>query len=169
MTDARACQLHFAACACTRTTPCADIRTRARARARSSARAPKVAERVADGDAGVRQALRVLLSEHAFNKLPPGAIRPFMPVLMAHVSSAMTNLNMNVRKNAPPGNTRLPAVLPRQPYNSTILALANTKPQSLDPKRAWSPLNSATDLPLDPSNARAARRCASTLSTSSPR
>ncbi|KAG1657712.1 hypothetical protein FOA52_002516 [Chlamydomonas sp. UWO 241] len=60
----------------------------------------KVTERVADGDAGVRQALRVLLSEHAFNKLPPGAIRPFMPVLMAHVASAMTNLNMNVRLDA---------------------------------------------------------------------
>jgi pre-rRNA-processing protein IPI1 len=60
----------------------------------------KIAERVSDGDAPVRSALRHLLREHVLPRLDPGHVRPFMPVMMAHLSSAMTNLNMEVRLDA---------------------------------------------------------------------
>ena len=46
----------------------------------------KVAERVGDGDADVRTALRSLMRDKVMPLMQPGAIRPFMPVVMAHVS-----------------------------------------------------------------------------------
>lgn len=45
-----------------------------------------MAERVGDGDAAVRQALRALLREQVLPQLNAGMVRPFMPVLMAHMS-----------------------------------------------------------------------------------
>ena len=60
----------------------------------------KLAERVGDGESAVRQALRSLMRERVMPLLSAGAVRPFMPVVMAHVSSAMTNLCMEVRLDA---------------------------------------------------------------------
>lgn len=44
-----------------------------------------LAERAVDGDAAVRATLRALLREHVLPLLEPKVIRPFMPVIMAHV------------------------------------------------------------------------------------
>ena len=46
---------------------------------------PKVAERVGDPDQAVRQALRALLRERVMPLVDGAALRPFMPVIMAHV------------------------------------------------------------------------------------
>eukprot|EP00798_Chlamydomonas_sp_ICE-L_P013490 gene13490-19348_t len=61
---------------------------------------PKIAERVGDPDQGVRVAMRALLREQVMPAIHAGALRPFMPVIMAHVSGAMTNLNISVRLDA---------------------------------------------------------------------
>lgn len=39
-----------------------------------------------DGDPDVRLALRSLMRERVMPLLQPGVVRPFMPVIMAHVS-----------------------------------------------------------------------------------
>lgn len=44
-----------------------------------------LAERAVDGDAAVRSALRSLLREQVMPHLEARVIRPFMPVLMAHI------------------------------------------------------------------------------------
>lgn len=44
-----------------------------------------LAERVVDGDEGVRSALRTLLGGSVLPTLGPDAVRPFMPIVMAHV------------------------------------------------------------------------------------
>lgn len=49
------------------------------------------AERVADGDGGVRAALRALLGGTLLPALGPAALAPFVPLLMAHVCAAMTH------------------------------------------------------------------------------
>ena len=41
---------------------------------------------VGDGDPDVRLALRSLMRERVMPLLQPGVVRPFMPVIMAHVS-----------------------------------------------------------------------------------
>ncbi|GFR40155.1 hypothetical protein Agub_g711, partial [Astrephomene gubernaculifera] len=59
-----------------------------------------LAERVVDGDSAVRAALRSLLHESVLPLLGPDALRPFMPVVMAHVCGAMTHLSLDVRNDA---------------------------------------------------------------------
>jgi pre-rRNA-processing protein IPI1 len=44
-----------------------------------------LAERVVDGDSAVRVELRTLLDSRVLPLLGPLALRPFMPLLMAHV------------------------------------------------------------------------------------
>lgn len=72
------------------------------------------AERVTDGDAAVRAALRQLLSGTLLPALAPPALAPFVPLLMAHVCAAMTHLAEPIRCAAPPRSGR-PARLPLRP------------------------------------------------------
>ncbi len=60
----------------------------------------QLAERMADPDAGVRAALQALLSGTVLRELGAGALAPFLPLLMAHVSAAMTNLAAPIRCTA---------------------------------------------------------------------
>ncbi|KAG2501063.1 hypothetical protein HYH03_000882 [Edaphochlamys debaryana] len=59
-----------------------------------------LAERVVDGEPGVRSQLRSLLGGSVLPLLGPDALRPFMPVLMSHVCGAMTHLSLDVRNDA---------------------------------------------------------------------
>ncbi len=45
----------------------------------------RLVERMADGDAEVRKALARLLREQCIPNIEGGALRPFMPMIMAHV------------------------------------------------------------------------------------
>lgn len=45
----------------------------------------RLVERMADGDADVRKALVRLLREQCIPNVESGALRPFMPMIMAHV------------------------------------------------------------------------------------
>ena len=49
-----------------------------------------LAERVVDGDESVRTALRAFLSSCVLPVLGPDAVRPFMPIIMAHVCGWVT-------------------------------------------------------------------------------
>ncbi|KAK9808862.1 hypothetical protein WJX72_005380 [[Myrmecia] bisecta] len=60
----------------------------------------KLAERITDVDKAVREALRGLLAGAVLPLLAGGAIVPFLPLLVAHVSSAMTHLANDVRADA---------------------------------------------------------------------
>lgn len=55
------------------------------------------AERITDGDASVRAALRDLLSSTLLPALGAGPLAPFVPLLMAHVCAAMTHLSDPIR------------------------------------------------------------------------
>ena len=57
----------------------------------------RLAEHLADADAGVRTALRELLRDVVLPGLGPGGLAPFLPLLMAHITSAMTHLAAAVR------------------------------------------------------------------------
>ena len=57
----------------------------------------KLAERMADTDAGARAALRDLLKDVVLPRLGAGGLAPFLPLLMAHITSAMTHLTAAVR------------------------------------------------------------------------
>lgn len=57
----------------------------------------KLAEHVADTDAGARAALRDLLKDVVLPRLGAGGLAPFLPLLMAHITSAMTHLTAAVR------------------------------------------------------------------------
>ncbi|PNH00248.1 Testis-expressed sequence 10 protein, partial [Tetrabaena socialis] len=59
-----------------------------------------LSERVVDGDSGVRSATRALLHDRVLPLLGPDTLRPFMPVVMAHVCGAMTHLSLDVRNDA---------------------------------------------------------------------
>jgi hypothetical protein len=64
----------------------------------------RLAERITDADAGVRGALRALLAGAVLPGLGEQALAPFLPLLMAHVSAAMTDLAAPVR--CPPRRRR---------------------------------------------------------------
>ena len=57
----------------------------------------KLAEHLADSDAAVRAALRDLWRDVVLPGLGPAGLAPFLPLLMAHVASAMTHLSAPVR------------------------------------------------------------------------
>ncbi|GLI64097.1 hypothetical protein VaNZ11_007270 [Volvox africanus] len=59
-----------------------------------------LAERIVDGDSSVRSTLRDLLNNSVLPVLGSDVLRPFMPVLMAHVCGAMTHLSLDVRNDA---------------------------------------------------------------------
>ena len=56
-----------------------------------------LAEHVADADASVRTSLRDLLKSVVLPGLGPAALAPFLPLIMAHITSAMTHLAEAVR------------------------------------------------------------------------
>ena len=56
--------------------------------------------RLSDGDASVRTALLALLRKTVLPALGPNALAPFLPILMAHASAALTNLSPEVRLDA---------------------------------------------------------------------
>ena len=58
----------------------------------------RLAERITDADAGVRAALRALLTSAVLPGLGPGPLAPFLPLLMAHVSAGMTHLAAPIRR-----------------------------------------------------------------------
>ncbi len=57
----------------------------------------KIAEQIADTDAGARTALRDLLKDVVLPGLGAGGLAPFLPLLLAHITSAMTHLTAAVR------------------------------------------------------------------------
>ncbi len=57
----------------------------------------KLAEHAADTDEGVRAAVRDLLREVVLPGLGAAGLAPFLPLLMAHITSAMTHLAAAVR------------------------------------------------------------------------
>ena len=57
----------------------------------------KLAEHLADSDAAVRAALRDLWRDVVLPGLGPAGLAPFLPLVMAHVTSAMTHLSAPVR------------------------------------------------------------------------
>ena len=57
----------------------------------------KLAEHLADSDAAVRAALRDLWRDVVLPGLGPAGLAPFLPLVMAHVTSAMTHLSAAVR------------------------------------------------------------------------
>ena len=58
----------------------------------------RLAERITDGDAGVRGALRALLAGAVLPGLGPGPLAPFLLLLMAHVSAGLTHLAAPIRR-----------------------------------------------------------------------
>jgi len=56
--------------------------------------------RLSDGEPSVRTALLTTLRGAVLPALGPSALNPFMPLLMAHVSAALTNLSADVRFDA---------------------------------------------------------------------
>ena len=57
----------------------------------------KLAERMVDTDPGVRSQLNSLLAVNILPELGEGALEPFLPLLMAFVCSALTQLNSDIR------------------------------------------------------------------------
>ena len=57
----------------------------------------KLAERMVDSDSGVRSQLKSLLVAHVLPKLSGGALDPFLPLLMAFICSALTQLDTDMR------------------------------------------------------------------------
>ena len=57
----------------------------------------KLAEHAADTDEGVRAAVRDLLRDVVLPGLGAAGLAPFLPILMAHTTSAMTHLAAAVR------------------------------------------------------------------------
>lgn len=73
----------------------------------------KLAERITDADFGVRAALKGLLSGTVLPLLEASSLAPFLPLLLAHVASAMTHLSEDIRQGPPQRrqNSPLPALL----------------------------------------------------------
>lgn len=57
----------------------------------------KLAERIVDSDAQVRTLLKALLAAHILPELRPGALEPFLPLLMAFVCSGLAQLSADMR------------------------------------------------------------------------
>lgn len=57
----------------------------------------RLVERVSDTDAEVRSALKDLLRDVVLPQLGAAALAPFTPLIMAHITSAMTHLADAVR------------------------------------------------------------------------
>ena len=57
----------------------------------------RLAERISDAEADVRSGLLALLRDVVLPALGPAALAPFLPLLVAHVSAAMTHLADAVR------------------------------------------------------------------------
>jgi len=57
----------------------------------------KLANRIADSDKPVRSALKDLLGGSLLPQLGEGMLAPFLPLLMAHICSAMTHLQPGIR------------------------------------------------------------------------
>lgn len=60
----------------------------------------KLSPRITDGDKAVRQAFILLIRSTIFPNLPQAKIGPLVPVVMAHLSSAMTHMTMDIRLTA---------------------------------------------------------------------
>lgn len=60
----------------------------------------KLCPRITDNDKSVRQVLLVLLRTSIFAGLPQVVMRPLLPVIMAYIFSAMTNLAIDIRLSA---------------------------------------------------------------------
>lgn len=61
----------------------------------------KLAVRVCDVESAVRSALRELLSTAVLPQIGKPALAPFIPLLTAHVGSAMTHISPDVRQASP--------------------------------------------------------------------
>ena len=59
-----------------------------------------VALLIADNDKAVRAALHEMCSHVILPLLGPEALAPFLPLLMAHISGALTHLVLDVRNDA---------------------------------------------------------------------
>jgi pre-rRNA-processing protein IPI1 len=59
-----------------------------------------LAPRLSDGEPSVRTSLLTCLRSAVLPALGPSALSPFMPLLLAHVSAALTNLSADVRLDA---------------------------------------------------------------------
>ena len=70
------------------------------ARRHAPALLERLAARLADGDAGVREALLALLRGAALPALGAATLAPFLPMLAAHLEAAMTHLDAPVRLDA---------------------------------------------------------------------
>ena len=57
----------------------------------------KLADRIADSDKAVRSALKDLLGGSLLPQLGERLLTPFLPLLMAHIRSAMTHLQPGIR------------------------------------------------------------------------
>lgn len=57
----------------------------------------KLAEHTADTDEGVRAAMRDLLRDVVLPRLGAAGLAPFLPLLMAHITSGMTHLAAPIR------------------------------------------------------------------------
>lgn len=60
----------------------------------------KLCPRMIDTDKSVQNALLLLLRTSIFASLPQVVMRPLVPIFMAYIFSAMTNLSMNIRMSA---------------------------------------------------------------------
>ena len=60
----------------------------------------KLSERFSDPESSVRDALHKLLSQHLLPKLGNGKLVPFLPLLMAHISGAMTHSDEKTRSES---------------------------------------------------------------------
>lgn len=91
-----------------------------------------LAERVSDTEKEVRTGLMALLGEVVLPGLGPAALAPFLPLLMAHVSSAMTHLADGVRQGFCP--CMLAAPLYPSPAVEQLLTLSNYTMNAHQPK-----------------------------------
>lgn len=73
-----------------------------------------LADRVTDGESPVRKELKTLLQDKLLPLLSPLALGPFVPLLMAHVCSAMTHLTASIRMDALAFLQMLVAAAPRR-------------------------------------------------------
>lgn len=77
----------------------------------------KLAIRVGDAEPGVRAALRELLSTAVLPQIVKPALAPFIPLLTAHVGSAMTHISPDVRQACANSQTCAPPVLEWSPQS----------------------------------------------------
>ena len=61
----------------------------------------RMAERVVDADAGVRKQSMDLFRQRIFSGLAENALQPFLPVIMAHVHSGLTQMAADLRCGTP--------------------------------------------------------------------